>query len=74
METRNESCIRNLQHASPQLLGDGLEDILNAVCQTVLRKENNTCRELQLIMLSFMIYDHGEGKKTPPVVVLASDN
>lgn len=50
-----------------------LEDNLNAVCQTVLQRENNTWRKLQLVMLSFMICDHGE-EKILPVLLFASDN
>lgn len=51
----------------------GLEDNLNAVCQMVLQKKNNECRKLQLIILSFMIGNHGEEKKQS-VMVFASDN
>lgn len=60
LEMSHAPGIYNILH---QLLGGGLEDNLNAVCQTVLQKENNTRRKLQLIMLSFMIWDHGEEKK-----------
>lgn len=52
----------------------GLEGNLNTVCQTVLQKKNNACRKLQLIMLSFMIGNHGEKKKKQPVMIFASEN